>query len=60
MLPRYHRSIKLQALRQATNPLTLHREIQTLIERLSALPCAPQGVEEDVRLTLHEKALPLA
>jgi hypothetical protein len=51
---------ELQALHQATNPLTPHREIQTLIDRLSALPCAPQEVNEDVRLTLHEKALPLA
>jgi hypothetical protein len=51
---------ELQALRQATNPLTLHQEIQTLIDRLSALPCAPQGVNEDVHLTLDEKALPLA
>jgi hypothetical protein len=48
---------ELLALRQATNPLVLRREIQTLIDRLSALPCAPQGVTEDVRLTLFEKAL---
>jgi len=48
---------ELLALRQATNPLVLRREIQALIDRLSALPCAPQGVTEDVRLTLFEKAL---
>jgi len=54
------KQVELQALRQAMNPLPLHRAIQTLIDRLSDLPCAPQGVKEDVRLTLHEKALPLA
>jgi len=48
---------ELLALRQATNPITLRQEIQTLIDRLSALPCTPQGVNEDVRLTLREKAL---
>jgi len=51
------KQVELLALRQATNPLALRREIQTLIDRLSALPCAPQGVTEDVRLTLREKAL---
>ena len=48
---------ELLALRQATNPITLRQEIQTLIDRLSALPCTPQGVNEDVRLTLREKVL---
>jgi hypothetical protein len=38
-------------------PLALRQEIQTLIDRLSALPCAPKGVIEDVRLTLGEKVL---
>ncbi len=51
------RQAELLALRQATNPLALRQEIQTLIDRLSALPCAPQGMIEDVRLTLHEKVL---
>lgn len=53
------RQAELFALRQATNPLALRQEIQTLIDRLSALPCAPLGVIEDVHLTLDEKALSL-
>jgi hypothetical protein len=51
------KQVELQALRQDTNPIALRQEIQTPIDRLSILPCASQGRNEDVRLTLREKAL---
>lgn len=43
---------ELKALRQLTNPLTLRKDIQDLIDQLYALPCAKEGVIEDVHLTL--------
>jgi len=42
---------KLLALRQSTNPVELRKNIQVLIEKISALPPA-QGYAENVRLTL--------
>lgn len=54
---------ELNALRQATNPMILREEIQTLIDRLSALPCAKEGQIEDVHLSLftfpNKEAVPI-
>ena len=43
---------QLRALREQTNPRQLRQEINELIGRIAALPCAIPGVTEDVRLTL--------
>jgi len=43
---------QLEKLRQDTNPVTLRMHIQKLIDRLYALPCAREGIVEDVRLSL--------
>jgi len=43
---------QLRALREQTNPRQLRQEINELIDRIAALPCAIPGVTEDVRLTL--------
>ena len=43
----------LTALRQSTNPVQLRKNIQNLIDKISALPCAAaQGSAQDVHLTL--------
>jgi hypothetical protein len=44
----------LSALRDATNPLQLRREIYDLLDQLFALPNAPQGSTQDVFLTLFD------
>ena len=43
---------QLRALREQTNPRQLRQEINDLIDRIAALPCAIPGVTEDVRRTL--------
>lgn len=43
---------ELKIFRQATNPLSLRQEIQNLIDQLYALPCAKEGIIENVRLSL--------
>ena len=44
---------QLHALRAATNPVLLRKNIQALIDKISALPAAAAaGSAEDVRLTL--------
>jgi hypothetical protein len=43
---------QLRTLREQTNPRQLRQEINELIDRIAALPCAIPGVTEDVRLTL--------
>jgi hypothetical protein len=43
---------QLRTLREQTNPRQLRQEINALIDRIAALPCAIPGVTEDVRLTL--------
>jgi len=44
---------QLQALRHTLNPLQLRKNIQDLIDKIFALPCAAaQGNAEDVYLTL--------
>jgi hypothetical protein len=43
---------QLQVLRDRTNPRLLRQEIHDLVDRLLSLPCATQGITEDVRLTL--------
>ena len=42
----------MRTLREQTNPRQLRQEINELIDRIAALPCAIPGVTEDVRLTL--------
>lgn len=52
---------QLLALRHTTNPVQLRKNIQTLIDKIFALPCAAaQGSVEDVYLTLlpQEAAIP--
>lgn len=55
---------ELIALRQNTNPMQLRLDIQNLQERLYALPCAKEGVVEDVRFSLfnstHDNQEPTA
>jgi hypothetical protein len=46
------RQLELDTLRRNTNPISLRRDIHTLIDRLSALPALKEGVVEDVRLSL--------
>jgi hypothetical protein len=48
------RQLELETLRQNTNPMTLRRNIQTLIDRLYALPVLKDGAVEDVRLSLFD------
>jgi hypothetical protein len=48
------RQLELEALRQNTNPMHLRRTIQSLIDRLYALPVLKEGIVEDVRLSLFD------
>jgi len=48
------RQLELEALRQNINPMHLRRTIQSLIDRLYALPVLKEGVVEDVRLSLFD------
>ena len=45
----------LSAMRDATNPLSLRREIDSLLHLLFRLPCAPDGGSQDVYLTLFNQ-----
>lgn len=53
------RQLELQTLRQITNPMLLRSQIQTLIDRLYALPGLKEGVVEDVRLSLFDQQIVL-
>ena len=48
---------ELETLRRKTNPFTLRRDIQNLIDQLYASPCVKDGVTQDVRLTLFAHVL---
>ena len=55
------RQLELETLRQTTNPMSLRRAIQTLIDQLYALPVLKDGVVEDVRLSLFDpQAVPVS
>ncbi len=54
------RQLELETLRQNTNPMSLRRNIQTLIDQLYALPSLKEGVVEDVRLSLFDPQAILA
>lgn len=47
---------ELLTLRNNTNPMKLRVEIQNLLDQLYALPCAKEGVVEDVHLSLFRTA----
>jgi len=46
------KQLEMERLRNQTNPLVLRREIETLRDRLFALPGLPDGVVEDARPSL--------
>ena len=50
------RKQELLALRESLNPMKLRQDIQNLLDQLFALPCAKDGVIEDVRLSLFKPA----